>query len=746
MPAPLRHLHLVLVGLAFFLSGAAALAYQVAWQRILALQTGVGLYSIAVIVAAFMMGLGLGSHLGAVASKRLTAARAMLLFAACELGIAAYGAVSRFLLYDWLYVRHGWLYEHAVRGALIQFLTLAVPTILMGMSLPFLTRATVRAAETAGGTIAFLYGINVLGAAAGALATPWVFMRHYGLAAALWGAVIANLVAGLAALALAVWQGKRAETDDAPAQGAAAARASRAEGRFGSWIALYALSGFCALALEMLWFRVMEVSIKSSAYTFGTLLSLYLFGSGVGALAGIALAPRIGSPRRAFLACQCVLLIYACAAIAFLVWMPPTVRGYAWLYELWGGRRSFNLGGKMYWGSLFRLYVALPVALFGIPTVLMGLSYPILQRAVQDDPGTSGWKVGVLQAANIAGCVAGSLLVGLLTLTWLGTAGTFRLLALVGLVFAALGLREPGGRRLFVPLAVLLALAAAILPSQRRLWLRLHGTDEPASLVGEDATGVVALVPDRHVWQVWAGGRWHSTLPFGGMHTTMGAAPALIHPAPREVAIVGLGSGDTASAAGCRLDVEQRITVFELYRPEHRLLTALAERNDAPGKLVQMLRDPRFEYRIADGRAALDRDGKLYDMIEADALWPTAPYAGNLYSQEFFKLCARRLRPGGLVTTWRPSSRVYATFVSSLPYVIQLAGGQVLIGSNSPIPLDPAAWQERLSANTAYLGRQRAAGVWEELKTVEPVDPPPIPPGRINRDLFPRDEFNSPDQ
>src|SRR5207253_4852808 len=91
---------LVLVGLAFFLSGAAALAYQVAWQRILALQTGVGLYSIAVIVAAFMVGLGLGSHLGGVVSARVTASRALVAFAGCELGVALFGASSCGLYYD----------------------------------------------------------------------------------------------------------------------------------------------------------------------------------------------------------------------------------------------------------------------------------------------------------------------------------------------------------------------------------------------------------------------------------------------------------------------------------------------------------------------------------------------------------------------------------------------------------------------------------------------------------------------
>jgi len=748
MPGPSRRPHLVLIGLAFFLSGAAALAYQVAWQRILALHTGVGLYSIAVIVAVFMLGLGLGSRMGAALSRRVAAARALVLFAACELGIAAYGAASCSLLYDVLYVRYGWLYTEPLLGGLMHFATLAVPTILMGMSLPLLTRAVVHRAETAGGTIAFLYGINVLGAATGALATPWVFFRHHGVRPAVWAAVVANLVAGTSALALALHRRgrERAETDTEERGPAAPAPAAGVEGRFESWIALYALRGFCALALEMLWFRMMEVSIKSTSYTFGTLLALYLFGSGVGAIAGIVLAPRIGAPRRAFLACQCGLLVYACAAIALLAWMPPTVSGYSWLYDLWGGRRSFNLGGRMYLGALFRLYVVLPLALFGVPTLLMGLSYPILQRAVQDDTAASGWKVGVLQAANIAGCVAGSLAVGLLTLTWLGTTGTFRLLAIIGLVFAALGLREPGGRRLFLALGALLVVAAVVVPSQRRLWLRLHGTAEQASLVEEDATGVVALVPDRQVWQVWAGGRWHSTLPFSGIHTALGAAPAIIHPAPREVAIIGLGSGDTAASSGCRRDVDQRITVFELYAPEHRLLSALGRRPDAPAKLARFLEDPRFTFRIADGRNAIDRGGHLYDIIEADALWPTSPYSGNLYSLEFFQMCASRLRPGGLVTTWLPTRRVRSTFLAVLPYVVELTDGNIAIGSRSPIPIDTATWSERLfdAGNTAYLGRQRAMGVWAELQGVHPADREAEAARPINRDLFPRDEFNTP--
>ena len=468
---------------------------------------------------------------------------------------------------------------------------------------------------------------------------------------------------------------------------------------------------------------MMEVSVKSSAYTFGTLLALYLFGSGVGAMAGIALAPRIGAPRRAFLACQCLLLLYACAAIALLVWTPPTIQGYSWLYDLWGGRRSFNLGGKMYLGALLRLYVVFPLALFGIPTVLMGLSYP-------DPPARGagrsrhqrleGRRAASRQHRRLRGRQPAR---GALDADLAGDDG--HLPAAGG---RRARLRRPRPARARGPAALPVAGRAAwrwppsSCPRSADSGCGSTGRRSRPACSRRTRPGVVALVPDRKVWQVWAGGRWHSTLPFSGIHTTLGAAPAVIHPSPREVAIIGLGSGDTAASAGCRRDVDQRVTVFELYAPEQRLLGLLAARGDAPAKLVQLLDDPRYSFPIADGRNAIDRGGRLYDLIEADALWPTAPYAGNLYSLEFFQMCAGRLRPGGLVTTWLPSPRVRATFLSVFPHAVEISGQardrQPLPHPHRPRRLERAALRSpgtpRTSDGNSRLDMARQQKYWDQ--------------------------------
>ena len=736
---------MLLAALAFFVSGAAGLVYQVAWQRILALHSGIGIYSIAMIVGAFMAGLGVGSHVGGLFSLRLDARRSLRMFAIVELGIAAFGALSCWLYYDLLYLKASWLYSPAWRAGLLHFAGLFVPTFLMGTSLPFLVRGMVAEVRTAGRTIGILYGINLLGAAVGSALTPWVLIRIWGIRHAVYFAAAGNVIAavlGVAAGALLL-RGSRESAEEALAAGDVPAERHR----FRLWLALYALSGFAALALEILWFRVLEMAVKSTAFTFGTMLAVYLLGSSLGCLAGAPLVARLRRPLKTFLTLQCALLLYAGIAITLLVTLPPTTPGYAWYIGYWG-KGWYGLGSNWEPEQFFHLYVWLPLAIFGIPTILMGLSFPTLQRAVHDDLRTSGRKVGLLQAANIGGCVAGSLLVGLVALDRLGTTGTFRVLMLVGVAFALVGMRKFGWRSSFAVLGLALAATAAYIPAQRAFWMRLHGTTDPRVLMAEDASGVGALVPRATgVWNVFVHGKAHSWIPFGGIHTRLGAAPAMIHPAPVDVAIIGLGSGDTAWASASRPETKS-LTVFEISGPQPRLLRDLAATGLFP-ELGRLLDDPRLRVRVADGRTALEQEGRLYDLIEADALWPFAPYAGNLYSVEFFRQCMRRLKPGGILCTWAPTPRVYASFTQAAPFIAGLPDRSVLFGSNEHIEIDVQAWRARALSPpvVAYLGADGAQGTAQLLTRVQQLH-------RFRRrqlhknmnfDLFPRDEFHSPE-
>jgi spermidine synthase len=729
----------LLVGLAFLLSGAAALVYQVVWQRILALHSGMGVFSVALIVAAFMAGLGLGSQGGGLLSARVDPRSALRIFAALELAVGIFAAASVRFYHDWLFDHASWLYQSTLRMGLAHFVSLLLPTGLMGMSLPFLVRAMVKDARSASGTIGTLYGINVLGASLGALAAPWVLIRFWGMEGAILAGVSANLLAGAAALL--------AGAGPLPEEVAGGTRdlGEAPGGHLRLWMTLYALSGFCALSLEILWFRLVDVAVKSTAFAFGTVLSVYLLGLGSGSLLGARFAHRFARPLRSFLNLQTVLLLYSGAAFLLLAVLPSRAPGYRWYLAYWVQSTFFQLGVDWNWAALLRLYVLLPLLLYGPPTFLMGLSFTALQRAVQDDPRLAGRKVGLLQAANIAGCVAGSLLVGLLVLNVAGTTGSLRLLMLPGLVFLAVEARHYGWSGGLSLRALGFLVLLAFLPGQEALWRRLHGVTGPVGpyFIKEDATAVGAIIPERPgYFRVTVNGLPHSWVPFEGIHTLLGAIPAVIHPAPAEVAVIGLGSGETAWAAACRKETRS-VRVFEIFASQPQLLAGVAAVADVP-ELQAFLRDTRVRIEAADGRNALQRADTSYDLIQVDALYRTSAMSGNLYSVEFFRLCARRLRPGGVVCTQAPSRRALLTFAAALPHVLDL--GNVMVGSNDPLPVDLPSWRERLQAPDvlAYFGPAVTEGIWDRLQQAHPARGNLASRRGLNYDLFPRDEFSTP--
>jgi spermidine synthase len=227
-----------------------------------------------------------------------------------------------------------------------------------------------------------------------------------------------------------------------------------------------------------------------------------------------------------------------------------------------------------------------------------------------------------------------------------------------------------------------------------------------AALFEEDATAVTAVIPNRGRQRVFVNGKGHSLLPYGNIHTDLGAVPAAMHRSPEEIAIIGLGSGETAWAAAFREET-RHFTVFEIAKPEQRLLERLLAQRPIPD-LRRLLRDSRLRIVNADGRNAFLHSDARYDVIEADALRPRSAYAGNIYSVEFFQLAASRLKEGGLMCTWMPTERVYRSFIAAFPHVVEF-DRQVLV-----------------------------------LRSGRRVDPERSAELLANRDLFPRDEYRTP--
>lgn len=758
----------------FFLSGFAALVYQVIWQRLLVIFSGADVYSVTIIVAAFMAGLGVGSLAGGVAADRLGVRTNFLAFAVAELLIGMFGLGSKWLFYDTLYTRYPHLAASHAQAAAVLFASLLIPTFLMGVSLPLLSRGVAGSLRVAPRVIASLYGCNTLGAAFGAAATTWVLVPAFGLDRSLRIAAALNVICAVLAIRLAMSappapDGEATRTMPSAPDATDAVTSDISVLPFRTWSVLYALTGFVALGLEIAWFRFLGVLLKSTSFTFGTLLAVYLAGLGAGAVVGARRVRRSRRPGLMCLALQYGVAAYAALSVTAVIALigaghPIKLVRFLGSYEPPNVHEILSQAMQLGWFSgdaagalveLAVLYIVVPAVLIGPPTFLMGLGFAYLQKASLGDLRHVGRHLGILLASNIVGGVLGTVLTGWLLLPSLGTSGTFKALVMMCAVlawpFARLLWPDNGRRRLFAVLGAAFTTAVLVLsiPASDRLWARLHATAPSHILFDEDGAGLSLLKfsgTNSQAVEVYVNGLGQSWLPYGNIHTALGALPAFIHPAPTEMALIGLGSGDTAFAALGRPAL-QRLTSIEILGAQRRTLERVLTFQQYPG-LLRVLSDPRIEHLVGDGRAYLNQSRRLFDIIEADALRPSSAYAGNLYSREYFTLLRSRLKPGGFGVTWAPTERSLETFLSVFPHALAFPG-DILIGSESPIPYDLGTLERRIAEARTYY---EATGLDIRLLLQPHLATPPRVFGPdasrgfadFNSDLFPRDEFALP--
>jgi spermidine synthase len=693
--------------------------------------------SATLVVGAFLFGLGIGSHLAGVYADRLTSRRAVVAFALCELGIAAFGAISRWVFYDLFFGELVAVAESRWTIFAMLFLGLLWPTTLMGMSLPFLAKAIVRRIDRSATAIGWLYGLNTIGAGLGAVLAGWWLVGSWGYPPTIWLAALLNGLVGLAALLVA----PAMRTDDAqPPRRGADARIGAGVWR---WCILMLVSGFIIISLEIVWFRLIGLMLQSNAYTFALVLAVFLLGDGLGIIAGAYWVPRIRDPKAFFIGLQGVVAAYAVGSI----WL---------LYDGFARSQAFRIfvesDAMRDLAANGPTILALTAALVLPPSFLLGLSFPIAQRAVQDDPAVVGQRVGLIQLFNILGNTAGSIVTGLFLLHWLGTSATLRLLAAIGIAFTTVLLVDRWRampRPALVGTAVvwaLLALLVAGFPDGREFWSRLHHA-HPAQTVhfAEDRTGVTLLRVDPNGnGTFFIQGHSQARLPFIDVHGLLGAIGPLVHPDPRRVLLIGVGGAATPYAAGVN-PATQTIRAVEIVGSAYDVLDsyASAERGSA---VARVRADPRYEWVLGDGRRDLFVAEGRWDVIEADAILPKTSHSGMLYSVEFFRQVQARLADGGIAVQWAPTQRIVDTFTAVFPHVVRVEN--ILLGSDRPVPFDMAAFHARLAEPgvASYLARggyccvgiarlsgERVRGEWRPDTARQTAD--------VNTDLFPKDEY-----
>lgn len=714
-----------LVYFLFFCSGLSGLVYQVVWVRVFGNVFGNTIYSTSIVVAVFMLGLGVGSYVaGEWADRRYAEQPESLLraygwfeivIAAMGLGISALlphlGPVSA-LVSSYAQDSNGWHVLSAtsyLARAVFAVALLAPITLLMGGTLTLLIRHLVRGdVEASGWRIAVLYAVNTAGAALGCFLTDFALVPRAGLRGAQMVAVTFNVVAGIGALWLA---GRRDSLTRArPAAGRAHALPAVA-GSSSAPIAFVgvslALTGFGAMGIELLWFRHVSLLLGGFRAVFALLLTVILIGIGAGAFAAGALQRRTVHPARWFMLVQALFVAATLLGIA--------VAGVAETDAIASSDLWFN---------------AKPILLeAGIPALLMGFSFPLANALIQRAERSVGRRAGVLYLANTLGAVCGSLVAG------------FGLLPVLGIQRSATVLAGAAALAI-VPLALFARKAAALsflaTAGALGLWLLLPhdyviahalppaGANERVLTVSEDLTEVIAITeePGQGRRLVTNAHSMSSTLPLAQRYMrALAHIPLLAMRDPRRVLVIGFGVGNTAHAASLHPSV-QRLEVADLSRD---ILGHAGYFTDANR---DVLSDPRLVVFVNDGRQHLQMQPPAsYDLITLEP--PPIAYAGvaSLYSSEFYTLARTRLKSGGSISQWLPAYQVpvdstlamIRAFIDVFPQAVLLSGAEaelILIGArDTPIEIDP----ERLAAALSHAPAAQADLQRVDLGTVREI-------------------------
>lgn len=696
MTARLEKFQLPAVAGLFLVSGVAGLVYEVVWLRQLSFVFGVTSQAATTVLAAFMGGMALGSWLLGRVADRMR--RPLFFYALLQAGVAATGLLVPLLLqlaqlvYVPLYGAtggSGFIFT-AVR-AVLAFLVLLPVTTLMGATLPALARHTSRTREAIGRRTGLLYTLNTAGAVVGTLATGFFLIEHLGL----WGSTLLaagiNLAAAGGAFALS-----RAASAELKPQAVERAKPSDSRGRLLLW--LYAISGFAALGLELVWNRMLILWFSNVTYTFSAMLAVYLVGLALGGAFGSWLVKRLKKPQRAFVWGEVGVGLTALATTGLALNWPGAL-----------GRFSQGVvGGLTGWGSLVASSLALTLIVMLLPTFLLGMLFPVAVRLYARESGGVGRRVGELCAANSAGTILGAVATGFLLIPLLGFQGSLLLLTgLSVLVAAAAAWRWLEKKTLaLTSCAATLAFGALWLPFDR-LGENFLGPGETLLFYDETESGTVEV--RERADDPANGGVTTRRLVIDGNQATYTAVsdmrknrmlahlPMLVHPDPEEVLVICFGSGSTFGALAV-YDTVKRVDCVEIAPAVIECAPFFAKFN------LDVLANPLARVIVDDGRNYLLCTDRRYDVITAEPMPPAVAGVVNLYTVEYYELCKRALKPGGVVAQWIPLYQLAvrdvrmlaAGFARVFPHVqLWLTGDDiVLLGSDEPLRVD----RERFAA------------------------------------------------
>ena len=753
----------------FFISGACGLIYEVVWSRMMMLLFGRSVLAVSTVLAAFMSGLALGSYvLGKYADRSRNPLR---LYAIYEIGVGLTAFIVSFLLiritpvYVWV---HATLGENPPAFAFVRFTIafalLIVPTVLMGATLPILSRLIVKQLSLVGKELGLLYAINTMGAVAGSFATGFYLIGHLGLHGSIAVAALGNLGVGIIAWLASIHTSFTNIKTPGSAPDLPAAPTVKAHlGDIQTWrtyrivLFVFGLSGLASFAYEIFWTRALVFLLGNTTYAFTLMLTAFLLGIALGGFGIRFLADVIRNPLRLFAVIEILIGGFSAIALPLLFFTVESQAVHSFIVRY---------SGRLELLAVSNFVIALSAML--LPATLIGATLPLMGRIFVSNLQSTGTTVGKIYAINTLGNVLGALLPGLLIMPLMGIQKGILLMAAlnVGLGLILLLSRWKHAVAAVYTTVAVFSVAAVVLvriplsfqfPSEyQRQWDEVLFYKEGGLVTTKvwvsSETGYKVISVDG----INIGGTSDSDYK----QQILAHLPKLLLKSYSSELSIGLGSGILIGESA-RHAALKKLACVEISQGVVAGAKYFSEEN------YNILNDPRASIIVDDVVDILQTTTEQYDIISADEK-TAGKYATNSfsYSKEYYSLLRRRIAPRGLVIQWMPTDlppSQYAlalrTFLDAFPHA-QLwyfppvgrftMTNTFLVGSNEPIDIN-AEWMrtamktdpESFKGLSKY-GLTSADAVLAHFVGADDTLRRAVPPGPVNTFEEPYYEFYSP--
>lgn len=729
--------------IAYTCSGLAGLIYEVTWTRLLTLYIGHTTAAASTVVAAFLGGLAIGAAAGGRFASTLSARRSLQTYVGLELTVAVCALLLPFELRAFAPALSS-AYQDGSGGFVFPLLRVVscgvmvfIPALALGATFPMAIRWFARRSDTPVTPSSTLYFVNTAGAAVGALLAGFVFIPRLGMSGSVWVAMAGSALA--AACVAAVLRFHPAD-DHGEAERASLRLSSPASAlSTPPWLAMSLLgaSGFAALVHEIAWTRILSLLLGPTTYAFAATLAAVIAGVALGSGTGTWLVAKW--PTR------------AAGLLSFTLALAAATAG--WTYSIAGSRLPMMVAREVAefvdFDRLLVRGVLLTMALILPTAACLGAAFPLALSLADDRAHAAAGRFGLVYAINTIGSVTGSLVAGFLLIPMFGLQVTLWVVSGV-LIAAAVVLiasnRVDAAWRIAGAVMVIVSGGLVISSPPWDRELLASGAYMYAPYVPKDLDLATQLKAGELLYYKEGASATVSVKKLTGTTTLavdgktdasnrgdvltqklIAHLPLLMHRDPKEVFIIGLGSGMTAGAALthpiARADVieisPEVVAASDFFKVENR----------------NALSDPRTRLVIGDGRSHLALAHKQYDVIISEPSNPWIAGVSSLFTQEFFTSARARLAPGGIMCQWVNAynindadlKSVIATFRSVFPDgTVWLVGGDdvLLLATLEPLTAALARMDARM-ANPDVAADLSSLGVMDvfSLRSLQQAGP-----------------------